>query len=208
MSYDDEFDPAQALFGIEEKPQRGRRSAKRGSRFDTAEDTSRPRPAARTTPSRGIYDHLAMVFRDAPAFVPQGASLLAKLLQDRVEGEDRLTKHMRTGERRSDALIQDLVEYMIRRFWERVPNDQRPGAINTFLHPEWWDALVEETVDHQRTIRIPDTAWRPAGAHTVSPDDPFYAAFIGPDRPAPTGSLSERLSAARRKHTPTTEESN
>lgn len=204
--FNDEFDPADALFGRPtdqsgRKPKRSPRGEARRSAYDRVTEK-------RTTPvSRGIYDHLAMVFRDAPCYISQGAPLLAKLLQDRVEAEPLLTKHLRTGERRNDALIQDMVEYMIRRFWERVPNDQRGNVLSTFLSADWWDGLVEETVDHQKTLRIPDSAWKSEGGHTVSAENPFYLPFISPDKPAPVGTLAERLKAAREKHHTTTEES-
>ena len=202
MSYDDDFNPADALLGGKGPTDHRRQSTFRPRRQPRSAYDSAPKPAA----NRGIYDHLGMVFRDAPCFIPQGAPLLAKLLQERVESEDALVKHMVTGKRRSDALIQDLVEYMIRRFWERDPNDQRGNPLNTFFSAEWWEPLVEESVDHQRTVRIPDTAWRPDGAHVVNESDPFYSPFFAAQKAHPAGTLMERMQAAREKQHTTTEE--
>lgn len=213
MAWHDQFDTSNVLDDPHDAPEPKRRKP-RGARSETrhlAEEVYGARAARSTYDrperkpiSRGIYDHLAMVFRDAPCYIPQGAPLIAKVLKDRVGEDERLTLTTVSKEPRPEAVVQDIVESMIRWFWQRVPNDERGRALNAFTG-EWWDALVEEALDHQRTLRIPDSAWQPAGGAVVG-EDPFYAPFVAKRSHNPTGPLSARLAAAQRKHDHTTEE--
>lgn len=196
MSFDDDFNPEALLGRTRSRPtDRVRKTRRTREGLPPRSAYEKAAPA-----SRGIYDRLAMVFRDAPCYVSQGAPLLAKLLQERVEGEPLIVQHKTTGQRRPDSLVEELVTYMIERFWERLPNDLRKtNPLNVFLSADVWNPLVEETLDHQDTIRLSAANWVRGGPAAVEAD-PFYAPFIDDEQPTPTGSLSERLAAAKQQH--------
>lgn len=189
--------------GNEEQRPRGREKKPRGSRTKEVARTAYS-SASKPLQDRGIYDHLAMVFRDAPCYVPQGAPLIARLLQERAQADDLLMRTTVTKQPRPEHRIQDVVEYMIKHFWMRVPNDQRGRALNAFLD-EWWDGLLEESLDHQIALALPFERFVPGGAQAVA-TDPFYEQFKRPEKAKPTGTLRERLDAAIAKQHTTTEE--
>jgi hypothetical protein len=173
------------------RPQRSPRPAKSG-------EPTRPTQRAEWSARNGIYDHLAATFRDTPVYVMQGAPLIAKLLRERVQADRSLTHRIGSDKPRDEHVVQDLVEYMIRRFWATVPNDQRANAFTAFLKDEWWQPLAEEAINHMRLQRIADAPETPGGPAILR--TPLYAEYIAARKRHPAGGLRDRLIAARHHH--------
>ena len=187
----------------DKKPDWGKPKKDRGKKREEARDrATQPWRDRKPAPDLGIYDHLAMAFRDTDVYVPQGATLIAKLLRDRVKADARIHTQTDGKTPRAGARVQDVVEFMIKRFWAEVPNDQRTNALNNFLKEEWWGALAEESVNHHRMLQIPDSAFRPAGPQGME-NDPFYDQFMAAKKRHPAGKglpLRARLEIARAHH--------
>jgi hypothetical protein len=169
---DDYRHPAQA--------QTSRRSAgkPRRSPEETVRAVREGKPAERA--SSGLYDRLAEQFlsqdwvathRGNTTITPQievgdtGKPLIAKILRDKITSEKRF-------EGRSEDKIEEVVEYAMKHFFDRLANDERSGRlVNRFVASDWWDTLIPEAIDHWVTVRIPDEAFERGAARAKE----FYA---------------------------------
>lgn len=112
-----------------------------------------------------------------PVPVDTGLGLTAKILRERIEKEPRF-------EGRSEEKIEEVVEYAMKHFFDRLDNSQRSGRhVNQFVSSDWWDTLIPEAIDHWQTIRIGPEAFERGRQEAEA----FYAAW--PKRDARTPRL-------------------
>lgn len=95
--------------------------------------------------------------------VSMGPVLIAKLISEQVRSDNRL-KGM------TDQQIEETVEYAMKHFFDRVPNEERSssGLVRRFLHEDWWDHLIEESIDHFKMLRTPMPDWEESQQRVVA----------------------------------------
>lgn len=183
MGSADEFSRAAAA-----SPSRARQPRSTGKKPDefSREAVVAEAKAAREAMSiRSIYYNLADSFINQPWIhtyrgdtdrlgtvkVGLGPKLVAKLISEQVASD----KSMKGW---SDERISEVVDYAMKHFFDRVPNDERdPNSIlRRFLHQDWWDHLIEEAVDHFTMARVV----MPSFEESARKAEEFYANWPKP----------------------------
>ena len=186
MATDDDFS-AKAATGP-----KGPRPAKKSDDFSAKKFAAEAKAASEAMSIRSIYYNLADSFINQPWIhtyrgdterlgtvkVGLGPKLVAKLIAEQVASD----KSMKGW---SDERISSVVDYAMKHFFDRVPNDERDpnGVLRRFLHPDWWDHLIEESVDHFAMVNVD----MPTFEESQRKVEEFYADWPKPEprRPRP-----------------------
>lgn len=126
-----------------------------------------------------LYDTLAEAFHSQTWFVALRAkkyppidvgcrpALTATILRERIEA-------YKPFDGKPEEQIENVVDYAMKQFFARLPNDERHGMlVKRFVHADWWDTLIEESIDHWRMASVPAEAFEEGRRAS----EEFYAAW-------------------------------